>query len=66
MEYLQMGINLAPVIIAVASAVAAITPTPKDNRALKWIKRFFNVLALNVGQARPAGDVIAEQNRGIK
>lgn len=62
-EYLRMGINIAPMIIAIASAVAMVTPNKRDNKAVAWVRRFVNVLALNIGAAKPAEQVIAEQNR---
>ena len=39
-------------IVTVASAVAALTPTPKDDG---WVKKIYNILdslALNVGKAK--------------
>jgi len=41
-------------IIAGASALAALTPTPKDDRLLGKIKTGLNLVALNVGNAKPA------------
>ena len=38
--------------IAVASAVAALTPTPKDDGIIKKITRIIDLLALNVGKAK--------------
>ncbi|MDP0496400.1 MAG: hypothetical protein Q7Q73_09345 [Verrucomicrobiota bacterium JB024] len=40
-------------VIAAASAIAAITPTPKDDAVLKVIKGIVDKLALNVGKAKP-------------
>lgn len=40
-------------VIAAASAIAAITPTPKDDAVLKVIKGVVDKLALNVGKAKP-------------
>ena len=43
-----------------ASAIAAITPTPKDDKAAGWIKKVYTLLidipALNVGKAKAIGD----------
>lgn len=66
MEYLSLAVNIAPAIVMVASAIAVVTPTPIDNKALVWVKRILNVLALNIGAAKNAQDVIAEQSRGLK
>lgn len=40
-------------LIASASVITALTPTPKDDNILKKIKEFLNVIALNVGGAKP-------------
>jgi hypothetical protein len=45
-------IGVATTIVAAASAVAALTPTPKDNT---WVAKIYKVvdwLALNVGKAK--------------
>ena len=39
-------------VIAVASAIAALTPTPKDDGLLKKIAGLVDVLALNVFRAK--------------
>ena len=59
MEYLNLiwqnidNIMLAITsIIACASAIAAITPTPKDDTIIKKIASMVDVLALNIGHAK--------------
>ncbi len=39
-------------VISAASAVCALTPTPKDDSALQKIRSFMDMLALNVGKAK--------------
>ncbi len=39
-------------IVTAASAVCALTPTPKDDAFFQKIRSVLDVLALNVGQAR--------------
>ena len=39
-------------VIAAASAIAALTPTPKDDGAVAKIKGLVNLLALNFGFAK--------------
>lgn len=39
-------------VIAAASAIAALTPTPKDDSFLAKVKGFVNFLALNIGFAK--------------
>ena len=38
-------------VVAAASAICALTPNTKDDAFLSKIRRFLNVLALNVGKA---------------
>lgn len=38
--------------VALASAVAAITPTPKDDSIVKKVYGLLDALALNVGKAK--------------
>lgn len=52
-------ITIIPMLIAVASAICAITPTPKDDaylgKAKSWLAKFYRVievLALNIGKAK--------------
>ncbi len=39
-------------VVSAASAVAAVTPTPKDDRILGRLYRIVDVLALNIGRAK--------------
>ena len=39
-------------VIAAASAIAALTPTPKDEGVIRKISRIIDLLALNVGKAK--------------
>lgn len=39
-------------VIAAASAIAALTPTPKDDSFLAKVKGLVNFLALNIGFAK--------------
>jgi hypothetical protein len=39
-------------IVAGASAIAAVTPTPKDDEFIGKILKMVNALALNVGKAK--------------
>lgn len=44
-------IDIITAIISIASIVAAVTPTPKDNVWLEKAMKFVNLLAVNVGKA---------------
>jgi len=41
-----------PVLISVSSAIAAVTPTPKDNEFLAKLYLIIDALALNIGKAK--------------
>jgi len=48
----QIGIILSSVI-AIASVVAAITPTPKDNKVVSFLYKWLvEIPALNIGKAK--------------
>jgi hypothetical protein len=47
-EYVQ----IASMIIATASAIAAITPSVKDDTLIAKIKTVIDIIALNVGHAK--------------
>ena len=56
MEFLKenwehIGIILTSVV-AIASAVAAMTPTPKDDGIVKKLYKVVDLLALNIGKAK--------------
>ena len=45
-------INIATAIVALASAVASVTPTPKDDNIVKKLYSVIDFLALNIGKAK--------------
>lgn len=45
-------INIATAIVSVASVVASMTDTPKDDEIIGKIYKVLNVLALNFGKFR--------------
>ena len=47
----QVGIIITSVV-AIASAVSAMTPTPKDDGIVKKLYKLVDLLALNVGKAK--------------
>lgn len=52
MDSLPAWVNAVTGVVAAASAVTALTPTPKDDKALRKAYRFLEILALNVGYAK--------------
>ena len=45
-------IQVVTAVIAAASAIAALTPTPKDDGLLKKVAKIVDLLALNVFRAK--------------
>jgi len=45
-------INIATAVVAVASTIASMTDTPKDDEIIGKIYKVLNVLALNFGKFR--------------
>ncbi|MEL0015177.1 MAG: hypothetical protein VW715_08180 [Rhodospirillales bacterium] len=52
MEMIADIANIATAVVAVASIVAALTPTPKDDVWLAKVYRFVDILAINIGKAK--------------
>jgi hypothetical protein len=53
MDFLIEIFNYLTAIVAIASAIAVVTPTSKDNEFLaKYVRPFVDVLALNIGNAK--------------
>lgn len=48
-------ISILTGIVAVASAIAALTPTPKDDSIVGKVYKVVDFLALNVGKAKDKG-----------
>jgi hypothetical protein len=44
--------NIATAVVAVASIVAAVTPTPKDDVWIAKLYRFIDIMAINIGKAK--------------
>ena len=44
--------NTATAVISVASVIAALTPTPKDDEWMAKLYRFIDILAINIGKAK--------------
>jgi hypothetical protein len=47
-EYIQ----IATMVVAVASAIASVTPTPKDDVFISKLYKVIDLLAFNVGKAK--------------
>lgn len=51
-DHVPMWLAAATGVVTAASAVSAITPTPKDDKVLSGVLGVLNILALNVGHAK--------------
>ena len=57
-----MGIGILDILmyataaVTACSAIAAVTPTPKDDAAIAWAYKILDVVALNFGKAKEKGD----------
>ena len=49
-------LEIAGLVIAAAAAIAAMTPTPKDDGVVKVLRKIVDALALNVGKAKNKDD----------
>ena len=52
MSFLTSLFSVLPEVIAAASAIAAVTPTPKDNAAIAGIYKILDLCALNIFKAK--------------
>lgn len=48
----ELLLSLGTSLIALASALAALTPTPRDDGVVSALRRLLDLVALNVGHAR--------------
>lgn len=51
----QPWYGVVAAVIALASAIAAITPTPAEGSTLGKVYKIIDLLALNVGKAKDTG-----------
>lgn len=52
MDNLDTYLGVITSVVAAASAIAALTPTPADDSAVKKVYKILDWLALNVGKAK--------------
>ena len=55
LEHLNEIIGILTGIVTVASAIAALTPTPKDDTVVGTAYKVVDFLAINVGKAKDTG-----------
>jgi hypothetical protein len=51
-EWIWTCLQILPVLVMVASAIAALTPTPADDLIIGKFYKLIDLLALNVGSAK--------------
>ena len=49
----------ATAAVTACSAIAAVTPTPKDDQAVAWAYKVIDMIALNFGKAKAKADAEA-------
>jgi hypothetical protein len=52
LENAEQILFAASMIVSAASALAALTPTPKDDGIARWLRKVVDFLALNIGNAK--------------
>ena len=52
MDFILKLIQLVPYIIAAASLIASLTPTPKDDKLIGKVYKLNDWAALNIGRAK--------------
>lgn len=53
-DFVSILLIAGPYVVALASAVSAMTPTKSDDTFVqKYLVRFVDILALNIGNAKP-------------
>lgn len=55
--YAPRVFDIAFIIVAAASAIAALTPTPADDSFVARVYKVIDILALNVGYAKDRGKI---------
>jgi hypothetical protein len=49
-------LNVATAIVAAAAALTALTPSPKDDSVVAWVRKVLDILAFNIGYAKNKKD----------
>lgn len=57
-------IQAATMLISAAAAIAALTPTPRDDGWVDKLRRFINAIGLNTGHAENKEDVDKKTDTG--
>ena len=52
LDFILKLIQIVPYIIAAASLIASLTPTPKDDKFIGKVYKFVDWVALNIGRAK--------------
>ncbi len=53
-EYIIDGWHIITTVVTVASAIATITPTKKDDAIMAKVNKLISLVALNIGNAKRA------------
>lgn len=52
LEEIYMYLQIATIVVSAASAIAAVTPTPKDDTFIGKLYKIIDIMALNFGYAK--------------
>lgn len=52
LQIIMILVNVVPWIVMGASAIAALTPTPKDDLWIGKVYKVIDLLAINIGKAK--------------
>ena len=52
LQLIMILVNVVPWIVMGASAIAAVTPTPKDDVWIGKVYKIIDLLAINIGKAK--------------
>jgi|TARA_R110002074_G_scaffold30971_1_gene87194 hypothetical protein len=52
MNYILDAFNIATALVALASAIAAVTPTQTDDNLVSKAYKWLDIIALNIGKAK--------------
>tara|TARA_R100000995_G_scaffold39637_1_gene18328 strand:+ start:153 stop:350 length:198 start_codon:yes stop_codon:yes gene_type:complete len=62
MEIIMDIISYLTMAVTVASAIAATTPTPKDDVLVGKLYKFVDLLAINIGKAKQEAPVVESKD----
>jgi|TARA_R100000654_G_scaffold4789_1_gene13974 hypothetical protein len=62
MEMIMDIVSYLTMAVTVASAIAATTPTPKDDELVGKLYKFIDLLAINIGKAKQQASTVESKD----